>query len=86
MISHGASKHIFTNFAPDNYYTDEDVLDEIYASTNEYLTAPERYATAKTTVFAISATISVLIVLYALRKVAKTKKKYDFYEPTFNWE
>lgn len=86
LISYGASKHIFTNYAPDNYYTDEDVLDEIYASTNEYLNAPKQYATAKTVVFVISAIISIFIIWYAIQKVSKIKKKYTFFEPEFKGE
>jgi len=86
LVSYGASRHVFTNYAPDNYYTYENVIDEIYASIDEYLTAPNRYATAKTTVFVISAIISALIVIYAFNKVSKTKKKYTFYEPEFKGE
>ena len=86
LVSYGASRHVFTNYAPDNYYTYDNVIDEVYASIDEYLAAPKRSTTAKMTVFITSAIISALIVLYALRKVSKTKEKYNFYEPEFKGE
>jgi len=81
LVSYGAGKHIFTNYAPDNYYTDDDVLDEIHETQNEFITAPARYESAKKIVLIASVALSVLIVLYALYKVSKTKKKYNFFEP-----
>ena len=86
LVSYGDGKHIFTDYAPDNYYTDDDVLDELRASQEEFISAPERYAVTKKIVLAISAVISVLIVIYSVRKVSKTKKKYTFYEPEIPYE
>ena len=86
LVSFGNSKHSFTDYAPNNYYTYDNVLDEIYESQEEFLTAPGRYANAKNIVFIISAVISLFIALASIRKVANMKKKYTFYEPAIDFE
>lgn len=86
LVSYGDSKHSFTDYAPKNYYTDDNVIDEVLASQEEFLTAPARYATIKNIVFLVSAVISLLIVLLSFRKVANIKKKYNFYEPAIDFE
>ena len=86
LVSYGESKHSFTDYAPENYYTDDNVIDEVRESQEEFLTAPARYATAKNIVFFVSAVISLLIVWSSLRKVANIKKKYTFYEPAIAYE
>lgn len=86
LVSYGKDKHIFTEYAPDNYYSDEDVLEEIYDEQNEYATAPERYAKIKLIVFIVSLILSALIVFWGIRKVSGIKKKYTFYEPDFKGE
>ena len=86
LVSYGASKHSFTDYAPNNYYTNDDVIDEVLASQNDFITAPERSAVTKKIVFAVSLLISLLIVRVSIRKVTNIKKKYQFYEPEFNFE
>ena len=86
LVSYGASKHSFTDYAPDNYYTDDDVIDEVRASQNEFLTAPERYAVIKKIVFIVSAVVSLLIIWASIRKVTNIRKKYQFFDPEFDFE
>lgn len=84
LVSYGENKHVFTDYAPNNYYTTDDVLDEIRASQNEFISAPERYENAKKIVFITSTGLSILIIFYALQKVRKIKKKYNFYESRYD--
>ena len=86
LVSYGDGKHIFTDYAPDNYFSDDNVLDELRASQEEFISAPTRYATAKNVVFIISALLSAWIVFFSVRKVSKIKKKYTFYEPEIPYE
>lgn len=86
LISYGEGKHVFTDYAPNNYYSYDDVLDELRASQEEFISAPARYASMKKTVLMISAIISALIAFCSVRKVSKIKKKYTFYEPEVPYE
>lgn len=86
LVSYGEGKHVFTDYAPNNYYSNNDVLDELRASQTEFISAPARYATAKNVVFIISAVLSALIMFFSARKAANIKKKYNFYEPEIPYE
>lgn len=80
LVSFGEDKHIFTEYANDNYYTDDDVLEEIIADQEDYASAPERFATAKMIVLIISVIFSILAIVSAFWMPNKKKKQYTFYE------
>lgn len=82
LVSYGRDRHIFTEYAPDNYYTSDDVLDEIYAEQQEYADAPALYRGKKLTVLLVFAVITVFTVIYALTSGRRTKLHYLFYTPT----
>ncbi len=86
LVSHGRDKHIFTEYAPDNYYTDDDVLDEIYEEQEAYATAPERFKTIKTIVLFVSIGLSAWLIFGAINKVKKLKEKYLFFVPEHDIE
>ena len=86
LVSYGASMHSFTDYAPNNYYTYDNVLDEVIDSQEDFLTAPERYAVAKKIVLIISAILSVLIISACIKKISRVGKKYTFYKPEFDFE
>ncbi len=80
LVSFGEDKHIFTEYAGENYYTNDDVLTEILSDQEDYATAPERFDTAKKVVLALSILLSVLTFLSIGWMKNKQKKKYTFYE------
>ena len=86
LVSYGNSKHSFTDYAPDNYYTDDDVYDEVVASQKDFLDAPSFYDTGKKVVFLISAILSALILTSAVRKKNRIKEKYNFYKPEVDYD
>lgn len=81
LVAFGEDKHIFAEYANENYYTDDDVLGEILADQEEYATAPERFATAKAVVLVISILLSVLVIWSIFWMQNKKKKQYSFFEP-----
>ena len=81
LVSHGKDKHIFTEYAPSNDYTYDDVLDEIYEEQREYASAPKRFETAKKTVLIILSICSVLILVHAFTTRHRLRSKYVFYTP-----
>lgn len=82
LVSYGEDKHIFTDYAPDNYYSYDDVLDEILEEQEEYAEKPQKYKIAKTIVFVILIIISLYILIYAFRVKSRMKLKHIFYSPT----
>lgn len=81
LVSHGSDKHIFTEYAPDNYYTYDDVLEEIYAEQEDYASTPEVFKSMKTTILIICIALSVIVLLGGVLHLKKIKKKYKFYTP-----
>jgi len=79
LVSYGEDKHIFTEYAPSNYYSDYDVLDEIYEEQEAYANTPYKYAVAKAIVLALAIGGSVCIMIYVLRTDARMKAKHTFY-------
>ena len=79
IVSHGADKHIFTEYAPSNYYSSDDVLEEIYDEQHAYAMEPVKYNIAKFVVLAISIAGSLGVLIYVLRTDARMKAKYVFF-------
>ena len=81
LVSYGEDRHIFTEYAPSNYYSSDNVLDEIYEEQQEYADAPEKFAKIKTCVFVFSAAGALLIIIYSFTAGARMKAKHAFYKP-----
>ena len=86
LLAYGNDRHIFTKYAPDNWYSDENVLDECIAENEYYETQNRKFNTYKTLLLVISIIGSVLIVVNSIRKNKKTKEKYNLYEPEVNYD
>lgn len=82
LVSYGEDKHIFTEYAPINDYTFDDVLDEIYDEQQAYASAPQRFKTIKTLVFIVLLIGAILTIVYSLTAKLRMKSKYVFYEPS----
>ena len=76
LVAYGKDKHIFTKYAPDNDYSNEDVLDELIEENNYYTTLNSKYRTYKTILFVLSIIISCLIVYFTKKKYKELKTKY----------
>ncbi len=86
LLSYGEDKHIFTKYAPNNIYSNENVLDECIAENNYYETQNEMFNTYKTFLLIISI-ISIPIIIYTTKqKYKKLKEKYNFYSPETDYE
>jgi len=82
LVSYGEDKHIFTEYAPSNYYSGDDVLEEIYEEQQDYANILAKYKAAKLTVFSLMLAGSVLVLIYAFRTDARMKAKHYFFQPT----
>ena len=79
LVSYGEDKHIFTEYAPSNYYTYDDVLDEIYDEQEAYANTPAKFKIAKIVVLILAIGGGVCILIYALRTDARMKAKHAFF-------
>jgi len=86
LVSYGEDKHIFTEYAPSNYYSSDDVLEEIREEQQAYANAPAQYKDIKTFVFVLLVAGSVFLLIYAFRTDARMKKKHVFFEPVMTPE
>lgn len=86
LVSHGEDRHIFTENAPDNIYSDWDALEEIREEQEDYYRTPQMFKLLKIGIFLVFLTISIIIGVYAFTVNKRTKKKYNFYEPTYEPE
>lgn len=84
LVSYDEDRHIFTEYAPDNYYYYDDVLDEIYEEQEAYATAPEDYRTRKISVLLALSAISIILLIHSFTAGLRTRKKYIFYQPAFD--
>ena len=80
LVAFGEDKHIFTEYANENYYTEDDVLEEILSDQEAYASAPAQFETGKKVVLAISILLSILCFLSIGWMKKKQTKKYTFYE------
>ncbi|MBE5876955.1 MAG: DUF2207 domain-containing protein [Lachnospiraceae bacterium] len=86
LVAYGEDKHIFTEYAPSNFYSSDDVLEEIYDEQKEYAYAPATYMVKKMVVLVVAILISVIILIYAFRTNARMNKKHIFYKPAMEPE
>ena len=81
LVSHGDDKHIFTEHAPDNIYSDDVYLEEFREEQKNYENAPTRYMLFKVLIFLLSI-IGVFLILRFAKFIARiARNKHVFYNP-----
>lgn len=80
LVAYGDDKHIFTEYAPDNYYTRDDVLVEIREEQKDYQNAPQKYKRDKLILLAILSAAGVGILFYAFSLDKRMQNKHIFYD------
>lgn len=86
LLSYGKDKHIFTQYAPLNQYSSENVLDECIKENEYYETLNMRYSIYKTILFITSIIVSILIIYTTKQKYKNIIKKYTLYQPETDYE
>ena len=81
LVSYGADKHIFTEYASQNDYYYDNVLSELQEEQAKYETSPNNYKTIKyiILILSIAGTVITLIVSFNADKIIS--KKHIFYKP-----
>ena len=86
LVAYGSDKHSFTEYAPSNYYSSDNVLDEIFDEQEAYASAPERFRMIKTVVLFLACVGAVYVLSYAAGLKSRMKSKHTFYAPTTEME
>lgn len=77
LLSFNEDVHIFTDYAPYNYYSDDVYLEEALQAIKEYEELPEKDKTNKTIFLSISLIASFVVVIFVISRDAKIKKRYQ---------
>ncbi|MBR4084836.1 MAG: DUF2207 domain-containing protein [Lachnospiraceae bacterium] len=82
LVAYNEDYSCFADNAPDNLYSDEDVLDEIYEEQQYYANISNKYRVYKQIVLAACVGLSVLVVLLAKKIINGITSKHIFYTQT----
>ncbi len=82
LFSYNEDKHVFTENAPDNRYSYDNVLQEIHQEQHIYESKPAVYLKTKLIILAVSLVSGVLILLFAFGYKKRIRRKYIFFEPS----
>ena len=86
LLSYGQDKHIFTEYAPNNRYSYDNVLEECIAENEYYETQNKKFNTYKIILLIAALIATVLIINNTKKKYKNVKEKYNLYEPETNYE
>jgi len=86
LLSYGNDKHIFTKYAPNNKYSNENALEECIAENEYYETQNKKFNTYKTLLLITSIVVSALIISHSKQTYKKIKEKYNFFEPETDYK
>lgn len=80
LVAYGDDKHIFTEYAPNNDYTVDDVLVEIREEQKDYQNVAKQYAAKKLILLGILLAVGIVVVFYASRLNKRMHNKHIFYD------
>ncbi|MCL2663093.1 MAG: DUF2207 domain-containing protein [Oscillospiraceae bacterium] len=87
LLAFGEDRHIFTQYASENRYFNDNALQELRDELDSYLALSGRFLIARIVVFLIFSSLAVLTVMLALGLDKKMNKKHNFFkaknEPEF---
>lgn len=81
LVSYGDDKHAFTENAPDNLYSSDNVLSELKKEQLDYSTIPIKSVIFKSIIFVLCVIGAISIVRFAKKLEEKIKKEHNFYQP-----
>ena len=82
LLSFNSDRHIFTNYAPSNYYSNDVYLEEALEAIEEYDNLPLKAKRNKIILFCISIALSIIIIKFVINRDKKIRKQHNLYTPT----
>lgn len=86
LLSYGDDKHIFTKYAPNNIYSNENALDECIEENQYYETQSKVFKIYKSLLLITSIVVAIGIINNTKQKYKEAKEKYNLYEPETDYE
>lgn len=86
LVSYGATKHAFAEYASDNYYSDYDCLGEIIDAQEEYANEATLYKSIRLIVLGLCIIGAGLIIACTFAYKSSISKKYIFYQPITDYD
>ena len=86
LVAYGEDKHIFTKYAPNNKYSNDNVYDELIDENNYYTYRNTILKKYKIKILLISACASIFIIIITLIKYNRLKKKYPIYKSEYEYD
>ena len=81
LVAYGVDKHIFTNYAPDNYYSNSLVLTELINEQKYYDDLKVAHKEEINEIFKYCFLFTLLVEILTFYKLYRIRKKYTFYVP-----
>ena len=82
LLAFNEDRHIFTDYAPANYYSNDVYLNEALDAMEEYDAIPIKAENQKKILLSISLMLSVFFIFYTIYRDRRIKKKHNFYQAT----
>lgn len=82
LVSYGMDKHKFTEYAPRNYYSNDNVLTELRMEQEKYDELPRDFKEIKIIVLVLCLIATYFVIRKILKTDSKMKNKHIFYEPS----
>ncbi len=86
LLAYGDDKHIFTDYAPDNYYSNDVYLEEALLALEEYDQLPQKARNNKYKVLGGSIILSLFLLFFVTNRNKKIRKKHHFYKPSMKMQ
>ena len=84
LLSYNEDTNIFTDYAPDNYYSYDVYYDEVMKEIEEFYEIPILKKKSQNKILFWSIVISAIGVIVVINLDSKIRKKYTFYKPSMN--
>lgn len=86
LLSYGSDVHKFTDYAPDNLYSDDVYLEEALQEIKDFEQLPAKYMLYKIVLFIVAIFGGVLLTKKVLERDKKIREKHKLYEPVQTME
>ena len=86
LLTYGDDKHIFTQNAPNNSYSNQNVLDECIEENEYYENEYKENNKKKIIILSVSIIASILVIIKSIKTYKKEKNKYTFYKPDIDFD
>lgn len=81
LVSYGKDRHIFTEYAPSNHYSYDNVLEEVIAEQRAYAIQPLLFLIIKTVILIFAVVALAFVLIDAFTYKGRMQKKHYFYTP-----